>query len=246
MCHEMFYKYFLVIKKIKPNLKFIISGNYDQLLPVNDRANFNYQDSVALHDICDGNRLNLSKCRRADDICFRKCSPENIPNLTKQDFGNEFTERHICYTNKQRIAINKIMMDKMVLHKKSKKSLNLDKLKNDTNSQDVRLLAGTPIIVRVNNDKHEIYNNECFTIKEIQHSKYNILIVDEFGETKDISFYDFQKFFYVSFCVTIHKSQGSTFDHPYSIHEWNHKHFCNRLKYVALSRCTKLENINII
>ena len=41
MCHEMFYKYFLVIKKIKPNLKFIIAGNFDQLLPVNDRANFN-------------------------------------------------------------------------------------------------------------------------------------------------------------------------------------------------------------
>ena len=246
MCHEMFYKYFLVIKKIKPDLKFIIAGNFDQLLPVNDRANFNYQDSVALHDICDGNRLNLSKCRRSDDVCFRVCSPENIPNLTKKDFGNELTDRHLSFTNKTRIAINKQMMDKMVLHKKSKKSLNLDKLDHDVNSQDVRLLSGTPIIARVNNEKLDVYNNECYTIKEIQHSKYNLLIVDEFGETKDISFYDFQKLFYVAYCITIHKSQGSTFDHPYTIHDWHHKRFDNRLKYVALSRTTKLENINII
>ena len=91
------------------------------------------------------------------------------------------------------------MMDKMVLHKKSKKSLNLDKLVHDVNSQDVRLLSGTPIIARVNNEKLDVYNNECYTIKEIQHSKYNLLIVDEFGETKDISFYDFQKLFMSAF-----------------------------------------------
>ena len=81
---KCFINIFAVIKKIKPNLKFIIAGNFDQLLPVNDRANFNYQDSVALHDICEGNRLILSKCRRSDDVCFRICSPEDIPKLTKK------------------------------------------------------------------------------------------------------------------------------------------------------------------
>ena len=52
--------------------------------------------------------------------------------------------------------------------------------------------------------------------------------------------------FYVAFCITIHKSQGSTFDHPYTIHDWGHPSFDNRLKYVALSRTTKLENINVL
>jgi ATP-dependent exoDNAse (exonuclease V) alpha subunit len=50
MGHEMLYKYFLVIKKLKPNLKFIVAGNFDQLLPVKDRADFDYQSSVALYD----------------------------------------------------------------------------------------------------------------------------------------------------------------------------------------------------
>ena len=246
MVHEMFYKYFLTIKKIKPNLKFIIAGNFDQLLPVKDRGNFQYEDSVALYDLCDGLRLNLTKCRRSDDICFNKCSPNNIVNLSKSDFGNEFTTRHLSYTNHIRKQINTKMMDQLVAIKKGKKSLSLNKLPYDSNSQDVRLLSGTPIIARVNKADMNIYNNECFTIKEIQHSRSNILIIDEFGDAKDISFCDFQKLFHVAYCITIHKCQGSTFDHPYTIHEWDHPHFDNRLKYVALSRTTKLENINII
>ena len=246
MVHEMFYKYFMIIKKLKPNLKFIIAGNFDQLLPVKDRGCFEYENSVALFDLCEGLRLNLTKCRRSDDVCFNKCSPENIPNLTKSDFGCDFASRHLSYTNKKRISVNKTMMDKLVLHKKGKKSLNLDKLSYDKNSQDVRLLAGTPIIARTNRLDMNIYNNECFTIKEIQHSKGNILITDDCGETKGIPMYLFQKLFYVAYCITIHRCQGATYDHAYTIHEWDHPKFDNRLKYVALSRTTKLEHINII
>ena len=246
MVSECFYKYFLVLKRLKPTLKFIIAGHFDQLLPVNDRANFNYKGSVALHDLCNGNRLELTKCRRSDDICFNKCAPDNVQNLTPQDFGNVFTKRHISYTNKTRLAINELIMKEMVKQKKSKNPVKLNKLSYDKNSQDVKLLSGMPIIARVNDKKLEIFNNETFTIKEIQHSKSNILIIDEAGETKDIPFNMFQKLFYVAFCITIHKSQGSTFDHPYTIHEWDHPGFDNRLKYVALSRTTKLENINVL
>ncbi len=201
---------------------------------------------MALFDLCEGIRLNLTKCRRSDDVCFKKCSPENIPNLIKSEFGNDFAARHLSYTNKKRIAVNKTMMDKLVLQKKGKKSLNLDKLDYDKNSQDVRLLAGTPIIARTNRLDLSIYNNECFTIKEIQHSKGNILITDDCGETRDIPMYLFQKLFYVAYCITIHRCQGATYDHVYTIHEWDHPNFDNRLKYVALSRTTKLDHINII
>ena len=122
---------------------------------------------MALYDLCEGNRLNLTTCRRSDDVCFRKCSPENIPNLSKADFSNAFTKRHLSYTNKTRISINKKMMDSAGVKKKGKTALSLDKLEYDKNSQDVRLLAGTPIIARINKEDMGVYNNECFTIKEI-------------------------------------------------------------------------------
>ena len=58
---------------------------------------------------------------------------------------------------------------------------------------------------------------------------------------------NFTKSFYMGFCVTTHKSQGSTFNFQYTIHEWsNNKLFNKRAKYVALSRATKKEFINIV
>lgn len=248
MVHELFYKYLLVLQRLKPNLKFIVAGNFDQLLPVKDRIECDYENSVALHDLCEGNRLKLAICRRADDVCFKKCHPSNIPNLSASDFNNEMAKRHLSFTNEKRIQINELMMQKEFTRKKGKKALQLKKLYYDKNSQDVKLLAGTPIISRVNKKEMDLYNNETFVIKEIQHSKDNIVVVDDEDESRvlDIPFNLFQRLFYVAYCITIHKSQGTTFDFPYTIHEWNHKRFCNRLKYVALSRTTNLENINVM
>ena len=43
--------------------------------------------------------------------------------------------------------------------------------------------------------------------------------------------------------MTIHKSQGQTFTYDYQIYEW--EKLDNRLKYVALSRATKINNIHL-
>ena len=248
MMHEVFYKYLLILQKMKPNIRFIVAGNFDQLLPVNDRVSrhseFDYYNSPALFELCSGNRLELTKCRRADDACFKKVHPNNISSLKSSDFTNVFTDRHLSFSNKRRIEINKKLMDSEVVRKKGKTALALDKVEYDANSQAVRLLAGTPIIANANNLKLEIYNNETFIIKQIQHSKQNIVIIDDAGATKDICFDDFQRMFYVAYCITIHKAQGLSYVHAYTIHEW-HK-LDARLKYVALSRCTKLEYINIM
>ena len=37
MAPEIFYKYFTMIKKFRPDIKLIIAGCYAQLLPVKDR-----------------------------------------------------------------------------------------------------------------------------------------------------------------------------------------------------------------
>jgi hypothetical protein len=167
MVHEIFYKYLMVLQRLKPNLKFIIAGNFDQLWPVKDRIeNCDYENSVALHDLCGGNRLKLAICRRADDVCFKKCHPSNIPNLSKADFNNEMAQRHLSFTNKKRIDINKLMMQKEFTRKKGKKALQLQKLYYDKNSQDVKLLAGMPVISRINKKELDLFNNETFIIKE--------------------------------------------------------------------------------
>ena len=68
------------------------------------------------------------------------------------------------------------------------------------------------------------------------------MIMDDEKEI-EIPINEFQKLFYVAFCITVHRSQGSTFNHSYTIHEF--EKFDERLKYVALSRSVDKSLINI-
>jgi ATP-dependent exoDNAse (exonuclease V) alpha subunit len=48
----------------------------------------------------------------------------------------------------------------------------------------------------------------------------------------------------VAFATTIHKSQGATYNFPYTIHQFNR--LDERLRYVALTRATDMKFINIV
>ena len=251
MVKELFYKVFLSIKRLKPNIKFIVCGDFLQLKPVNDRFDYDYESSPALFELCDGNRLNLTKCRRADSVMFDLCNPLTIQKVDIKQFSNKFTGQHLSFTNKKRIEINekcmKIFIKKkreeaIKLKKKQPVPIALKKLQYDQNSQDVELLAGMPLIAKINCKAQNISNNETFKIDSIWCSCI-IVISDSTNEKIIIDFVDIQKLFYVAFCITVHRSQGCTFDHPYTINEWSL--FDKRLKYVALSRSTKKEYINI-
>ena len=134
------------------------------------------------------------------------------------------------------------MMDQEIKRKKSK-PLELKALCYDPNSQDVRLCPGMPVISRKNNKELNIYNNETYTIKEIRNLEKVVIVVDDDKE-QSIPIQDFTRNFNVAYCITTHRSQGETFDEPYTIHEFNQ--FDERLKYVALSRSTDISFINII
>ena len=159
MVSELFYKFFIVLKRSLPDIRFIIAGDFAQLLPINDRIiDCDYKESFELNELCSGNRLQISRCRRSDDLLFKMCLPENIRKVKKSNFSDVFTDVHICYTNAKRIEINKIMMGK----KEEEYLLSEDYLINnviplsfpkihyDNNSQDVKLFPGLPIISKVN------------------------------------------------------------------------------------------------
>ena len=70
--HVIFYKYLITWKRANKSIKFIIAGDFQQLLPVNDivDTDFDYKHSPALHELSDGNRLQLTNCRRSDRYLF--------------------------------------------------------------------------------------------------------------------------------------------------------------------------------
>ena len=55
----------------------------------------------------------------------------------------------------------------------------------------------------------------------------------------------FQKHFYVAFAITYYQSQGCTLRGKYTIHDWHAQHVDWRAKYVALSRATSKQNVQI-
>ena len=257
MVQEVFYKFFIFLRSICPDVKFLISGDFLQLRPVKDRVKHcNYRNSIALHELCDGQRLQLSKCRRSDDTLFKMTLPSNINKIRKKKdellysyknsvfaFPNKFTCKHLSFTNATRMLVNRTMMDKFVKEKKLK-PLKLEQLVYDKNSQDVKLLPGMPVIARINSKGLGFVNNQSFTIKKIDQVAKVITLKDMSDFLIEIKIDQFQQMFYVAFCTTVHKSQGETYNSEYTIHEF--ERFDERLKYVALSRATDVNLINIL
>jgi hypothetical protein len=56
---------------------------------------------------------------------------------------------------------------------------------------------------------------------------------------------EFQTHFRVAFCITYYQSQGSTFKDRYTIYDWGAFHVAGRARYVALSRATTRDGVQI-
>jgi ATP-dependent exoDNAse (exonuclease V) alpha subunit len=169
----------------------------------------------------------------------------NTKNINKNTFKNQVkgqTVKNVCFFNETRKRVNTQHMNKMVKEKHKQLPFELPKLPWDGNSQNVKLLSGMPIIARVDRDSLNICNNDMFVIEEIQYSTATTEILSEDNKTIKIPFNEFQKLFYIAFCITTHESQGSTFAEPYTIYDWDHMD--ETLKYVALSRTIHKNNIN--
>ncbi len=79
----------MMIQNIKNDIKFIISGDFYQLSPVNDRISYNefYVNSPCLFELADYNKVQLTKCRRANDTLYNLIKFDNIPHLKSSDFN---------------------------------------------------------------------------------------------------------------------------------------------------------------
>ena len=92
-------------------MKFIIAGDFGQLPPVDDKRKGDYENSPALHMLCGGNRIKLTKCRWSDSVLFRLC--ENVDSIIKADFKpTTKTYLNLAYTHRTRIRVNKECMER--------------------------------------------------------------------------------------------------------------------------------------
>jgi hypothetical protein len=112
---EMFYKFLMMIKLVRPDIKIIILGDFNQLPVFNDRFS-SKTDSVKSPclfelQVTDYNKIQLTIFRRSDDTLLKLLQFENIKNLKSnhfietKEYNNNF---HLCHTNETRKHNNEI------------------------------------------------------------------------------------------------------------------------------------------
>jgi hypothetical protein len=243
MMIEKFYKLFIVIKSLCPHIKFIVSGDYKQLPPVKDEwqnGNGNYKSSAGLYDICNGNKFYLTKCRRSDEELFNICKTLNISSIVKRSDGLN-TYLNIAYRHKTRKMVNEECMNRFIKENKSQ-TITIPVNPINQNTQEIKLAVGMPVICYKTDKKLDVMNSEKFIVKEIKEKE---IIITNDGNDKEVPIKFFNRNFYLGFCITIYASQGETYSEPYTIYDWNFKYMCNKAKYVALSRATSKNVVQI-
>lgn len=247
MMLEKFYTLFIMIKRSLPNIKFIISGDFGQLPPVKDSWTGDYETSVGLWSLCDGNKIHLTEYKRGDKELFSllvNIRKGDLSSVNVDDFKpTQETYLNIAYTHWTRKRVNNDCMERFILEKK-KPYIIINCDSKNAKTQDVKLCETMPVIAHKTNKKLNIINSESYTITTIKDNK--ITMTNNRNDIINIEVKDFQKYFYLGFCITIYASQGETFNQPYTIYDWNFKYFCNKAKYVALSRATNIKNIQIV
>ena len=233
-----FYNLFCLIKRAFPFMKFIIAGDFGQLPPVDDKWNGDYENCPALHMLCRGNRIKLTQCRRSDDALFQLCA--NVESIIKHDFKpTTKTYLNIAFTHKTRIRVNRERMERYN-SEFSSETVFVPKVGLNPKSQDVYLKPGMPIVCHTTNKKLRILNAQTFTIDSVTSES---LVLRSGEDTFQINTKDFHKFYYLGFCLTIHASQGESFADKYTIYDWYQLE--PKAKYVAMSRGTNIQNIQI-
>ena len=229
MMREHFYKCLLTIKKLHPNVKVVMVGDFRQLPVVNDRIKGDYSKSLALKEICDYNQVALSKCRRSDVRLFE--ISQDVEAIEKSDFGSKKTYKNICFTNATRRFINNECMNRYANLKR--KYVKIGSLK---------ISEGMPIICKKTIDKHELINNEFFTVDKVD--SMAVWLKRDENEVIEFGHKFFLETFELAFAITVHCSQGLSIDEAFSIWEW--EKFSKKMKYTAITRARRYNHINLI
>ncbi len=90
MMPDVFYTFCITLKRVRPDLQFIVAEDYNQLFPVCDIIKYSaYENSAAYYELVNGNRLTWTTCRRSDPTIYNRCLSENINQVKKTDFTHK-------------------------------------------------------------------------------------------------------------------------------------------------------------
>ena len=117
----------------------LLVGDFKQLEPVLDVWKGDYKGSSALHHLCDGNRLQLSHCRRSDRTLFDLYM--SADDVDPAQFPvSEVTQLNVAYTHSTRKRVNAKCMREF--SQEAEESRVIPANPKDHKSQDMTLFVG--------------------------------------------------------------------------------------------------------
>jgi len=240
------------LSQLQPHIKFILVGDFKQLDPVNDSSSLDMWKYFINH------HYELQICKRAEnketfDINkkLRNYQPVSLDTFNSTD---DYTENklNLCHTNAERRYINNQCIKKYacgdiynIIDEVEEAEAKEDETEETIKRKELHTLyKGMPIMLLKTIQKLKIYNGYMFEVIDIVEKEYITIkrINNWCSQEYDVG-WNRLKDFVPCYCMTIHKSQGQTFTQPYTIH--GYEQLNPTMKYVAVSRCKKIEQISI-
>ena len=245
MMSQNYYGLLLILKKQYPTIKFILSGDFHQLPPVKEQSR---RYSHALFDLVEGIQWEFPKNWRCDEELLRDSRIlRNGGELGIQGYAFDKRRINLVKTNRLRKIINQRLNDE----ESTGKSYTTIEPTGNRLTQPMKLFKGVPLMAIRTQEDDNIYNSERWDVvrvdfkdKEKKKVKQIILKHIQTGTTKEFSKTEITGLFVLAYAFTTYKSQGETINEPYTIWEW--ESMSKECRYVALSRGTRKEYINIV
>ena len=238
MIHPKMWK---VIFNNTKDKKIIGIGDLNQLKPVGYDRGFDFYESEEFKERFGYNKIVLCKNKRQTDPFFWKLHEkilQNKPINYSNFFGNKFTDTNICYTNEYKAKINKHINVRINNFSRKKYHNGL-----------FHVYKKCKVIATKNNlkiEENSYVNNERFSV--VSWNKETITLKSEVRDDRIITIVHslFNNEFELGYALTGHQVQGWTINFPHTIHQTDHYYAKEDWRYVAFSRTTKKEFINVM
>ena len=260
MCGEELWRFLLQLKRRWPDAIFVFAGDFDQLKPVNcwwdlaHEGGGDFENCAPFMWLSDMRRMRLTTYRRGDaqlgEVCKELRAAVRSQRLDDVDPNlfpvRQETNINISYVHRLR---KRVIAERMAKFVANKRSVHVPANPKDPKSQDVDLVEGMPVIAHRRWQQAGVKNAARGRVVEARlnhHGEdYLVICLERTGELVEMKASEFHRYWRVGFCITVHQAQCITIDEPFTIYGWNHDHMIGRGRYVAVSRGTRMEYVQI-
>jgi AAA domain len=229
----------LVELKRLTGMTFILVGDPRQCPPI-EAVERDYFNHSAVKFLTNCNKVVLEVVHRYDMTL--KAKLKNVDSMDTSRRGG-ITRFNISYFNSTRKYVNNMCN----IHFMGEDAFLIPADTDDHHTQDAWVHKRLPVLCRrtakdgsyVKNERYEVL--ECDLDKIVCVSKRKDANDEPYDNIMEVKVSEFQKFFLMAYCYTTHKAQGTTIVEDFTIWDWDA--MTTKLRYTAMSRATRLEQI---